>query len=1098
MLRVFTPLILSIALWGCVPDKNKQRDTLFVLKSTAETGIDFENHLEYTEEVNTYTFKNFYNGGGVGLADFNQDGLLDVFLSGNQVSNRLYLNEGKFHFRDVTESAGLFSEGSWTTGISIADINSDGLPDIYLCKSGPPDGKDRFNQLWINQGNLSFREEAEAYQLAFKGLSTHAAFFDYDQDGDLDCYLLNNSIRSVGGYDLRKDQRKIPDPQGGNKLLRNDAGKFEDVSDKAGIYTSEIGFGLGVTIGDVDLDGWLDIYVSNDFFERDYLYINQQDGTFRESLEEFVREISMGSMGADMADINNDGLPEIFVTEMLPKTDIRLKTKAQFENWDKYQLNAAQGYGHQFGRNVLQLNNGNGTFSEIGRMTNMHATDWSWGALIFDMDNDGLKDIFVANGIFKDLLDQDYVNFIADPNVIRNYLKQERNVIKRLVDSIPSTSISNFAFHNKGNLNFSESSIDWGLNEPTFSNGSAYGDLDNDGDLDLVLNNVNMPSFVYENRAVQSTGNNALTILLKGPEGNTSGLGAKVKVKTGDTWQYQEASPMRGFMSTVDSRLHFGVGDKTSIDTLLVEWPGNKRSLLTDISVNQVIPIDYKESTETTSKAEKRTPIFAQSKSKLIDFVHKENEFNDFDRDRLLFHMISNEGPCLCVGDMNGDKRDDLFVGGAKGQSGALFTQTAGGEFTRTNTGLLDSDKESEDTDCLMFDANGDGQLDLYVASGSIEFSSSSIALSDRLYLNQGKGVLRKSDQILPVNRRFESTSSIDEVDFDKDGDLDLFVGVRSFPFMYGVPPSSYILQNDGKGNFLDVTLQVCPSLREIGMVTSARWTDLNRDSLPDLVIVGEWMPLKIFINEKGALKDMSGELGFSNSNGLYNEVSVHDFNGDGKPDILAANHGLNSQFKASATEPLSLYINDFDQNGTVEQITTRFSEGKSTPLVLRNDLVSQIPALKKKYLHFRDYAGKGIDEIFEKSILDNSIRLSAYTLTTTLWLSQADSTYKPGELPWLTQITPQYSVLVEDINRDGISDILLGGNQYRAKPEVGIYDGSYGVYLKGLGNGTFEVGNREGLEIKGEIRDMAVIRINDKRYVVVARNNDSLVFLSF
>ncbi len=1098
MLRAsFTLLLFSIILIGCAPNRIENRDTLFVLRPGYETGIDFENSLEYTEEINTYTFKNFYNGGGVGLADFNQDGLVDIFLSGNQVSNRLYLNEGNFRFRDITKSAGLFSEGSWTTGISVADINADGLPDIYLCKSGPPDGKDRNNQLWINQGDLTFKEQAKVFGLAFKGLSTHAAFFDYDQDGDLDCYLLNNSIRSVGGYDLRRDQRKIPDPQGGNKLLRNDKGVFVDVSEQAGIYTSEIGFGLGVTIGDVDLDGWLDIYVSNDFFERDYLYINQHNGTFKESLERFVREISMGSMGADMADINNDGLPDIFVTEMLPKTDVRLKTKAQFENWDKYELSVKQGYGHQFGRNVLQLNNGNGTFSEIGRMANVHATDWSWGALIFDMDNDGLKDIFVANGIFKDLLDQDYVNFIANPNVIRNYLQKEKNVIKRLVDSIPSSAVSNFAFHNRGNLDFADASIAWGFGEPTFSNGSAYGDLDNDGDLDLVLNNVNMPAFVYENRASQATGNKSLTIVLRGPKGNTYGLGAKVKVKSGDLWQYQEVSPMRGFMSTVDSRLHFGLGEKTNIDTLLVVWPGNRVSLLVNVPVNQVMTIDYEESKPGFAKMEKPITLFKQLKS-TVDFVHKENEFSDFDRDRLLFHMISNEGPCLCVGDVNGDKRDDLFIGGAKGQPGVLYMQKTSGEFVKSNEVLFDLDKESEDTDCLMFDANGDNQLDLYVTSGSIEYSSSSIALSDRLYLNQGSGILKKSDQILPVSSRFESSSSVDAIDFDQDGDMDLFVGIRSIPFMYGVPPSSYILLNDGQGNFSDATQRVCPSLREIGMVTSAQWSDLNMDSFPDLVVTGEWMPVKVFINESGVLKDYSTVLGFEKTNGLYNDILINDFNGDGRPDILAANHGLNSQLKASVMQPLSLYINDFDQNGTIEQITTRFSDGKSIPLVLRNDLLSQIPTLKKKYLHYRDYAGKGIEEMFEKSVLDRSIRLDAYNLSTTLWLGQENGTYVPGDLPWLAQVTTQYSMLSEDINQDGIADILLGGNQYKAKPEIGIYDGSYGVYLKGLGDGTFEIGSKSGLEIKGEIRDMKVIHINGKRYMAVARNNDSLVFLSF
>ncbi|MBL7862648.1 MAG: VCBS repeat-containing protein [Cyclobacteriaceae bacterium] len=1093
--------ILLVLVFGCQPKENPTAaNSLFRLIPPENSQIDFVNSLTYTEEINPYTFKNFYNGGGVGLGDFNQDGLLDIFFSGNQVSNRLYLNQGNFSFKDITESAGLFSEGSWTTGISIADINADGLPDIYLCKSGPPDGKDRHNQLWINNGDLTFTEWAEQYGLNFKGLSTHAAFFDYDQDGDLDCYLLNNSIRSVGGYDLRKDQRLIPDALGGNKLLRNDSGKYVDVSQTAGIYTSEIGFGLGVTIGDVNLDGWLDIYVSNDFFERDYLYINQQNGSFKETLQDYITELSMGSMGADMADINNDCLPDIFVTEMLPETDDRLKTKAQFENWDKYKLSASQGYGHQFGRNVLQVNTGNGTFREIGRLAGVHATDWSWGALIFDMDNDGLKDIFVANGIYKDLLDQDFVNFIANPAMIRNILKEQGNVIKRLVDSIPSNSLANYAFHNQGDLRFVNQANEWGLNVPTFSNGSAYGDLDNDGDQDLILNNVNMPAFLYENRANEVLQNNSVTINLNGPASNRHGLGAKIKMKTESQWQYQEVSPMRGFMSTVDTRLHFGLGSAAQIDSIIVTWPGGKESLLTGQPVNQFITVDFKSAHDPIQSRKKSNPslLFNEVKPNGVNFVHRENEFNDFDRDRLLFNMISNEGPCLCVGDVNNDGLDDFYVGGAKGQAGVLYQQTPSGNYLTKNKALFQQDQESEDTGCIFFDANKDGLLDLYVASGSIEFSSSAIALADRLYFNTGNGQFKKSNQILPVTTRFESTAAVDAADYDQDGDLDLFVGVRSIPFAYGLPGNGYILNNDGKGVFTNVTQQICPALLEIGMITAARWGDINQDLQPDLVVAGEWMPIRSFINVNGSLVDQSNDFGLSQSNGWYHTLELTDLNGDGKLDIIAGNHGLNSQFKASLEQPVSLYINDFDQNGTLEQITTRYNGGTSFPLVLRNDLVSQIPALKKKFLHFRDYAGQRIEDIFPKALLDQSIRLDAYTLETALWLSQPDSRLVRSALPVEAQFTPVYSILSNDFDQDGKIDLLLGGNLYRAKPETGIYDGSFGVYLKGHGNGTFTAKrpDESGLFVKGEIRAMRFLKTRQNGLVVVARNSDSLVFL--
>ncbi|MFM8449210.1 MAG: CRTAC1 family protein, partial [Haliscomenobacter sp.] len=590
--------LLFQVLSSCDSSQQTASDTLFVLHSAEHTGIDFSNDLSYTEQLNPYTFRNFYNGGGVGIGDFNQDGLPDLFFSGNLVPNKLYLNQGEFHFSDITEEAGIGSEGVWTTGVSVVDINGDGLLDIYTCKSGPPGGHNRHNELFINQGNNpkgipTFSEQAKAFGLDDEGLSTHAAFFDYDRDGDLDLYLLNNSLRSVGGYDLRLNQRNVPDPLGGNKLYRNDGNTFSDVSHQAGIYTSAIGFGLGVTIGDINKDGWQDIYVSNDFFERDYLYINNQNGTFSERLESYMREISMGSMGADMADINNDGLPEVFVTEMLPETDKRLKTTTQFESWDKYQTAVNQGYYHQFSRNALQLNLGktpsnDWAFAEVSRLAGVQASDWSWGALILDMDNDGLKDIFVANGIYKDLLNQDYVNFIGNPDMVRSILQKKKQVIKELIDSIPSNQVPNYAFHNTDGLHFENKATEWGLGIPSNSNGSAYGDLDNDGDLDLVVNNVNAPAFVYENQSRQQfSDRHFLSVSLKGIGNNRFALGAKVTLYAGQKTFYQELAPMRGFMSSVDYRLLFGLGRDSLLDSIRVEWPNAHSSLLTKVAANQ-------------------------------------------------------------------------------------------------------------------------------------------------------------------------------------------------------------------------------------------------------------------------------------------------------------------------------------------------------------------------------------------------------------------------------------------------------------------------------------------------------------------------------
>jgi hypothetical protein len=1090
-------LILLLFTLGACKNSADKGDTLFLLRSNI--GIDFANTLTYSETLNPYTFKSFFNGGGVGLGDFNNDGLLDIFFSGNQVSNKLYLNKGAFQFEDITNKAGLETKDVWCTGVSVVDINADGFLDLYICKSGSPGGTRRANELFINKGNLTFVESAKLYNLDFTGLSVHSAFFDYDKDGDLDCYLLNNSIRSIGGYDLIKDQRTIPDPNGGNKLLRNDDGKFVDVTIEAGIFCSKIGFGLGVTVGDIDKDGWQDMFVSNDFFERDYLYINNHDGTFKEALESCVREITMGSMGADMADVNNDGLPEIFVTEMLPEHDERLKTTSQFETWDKHKISLDQGYFQQFSRNVLQLNNGDGTFFEISRYAGVQATDWSWGALIFDMDNDGFKDIFVANGIYKDLINQDYVNFIADPDLVRDILRKEKNVVKRLIDSIPSNKISNYAFHNNGNLTFTNRATNWGLGDPSFSNGSAYGDLDNDGDVDLVINNVNMPAFVYENKSKQqSIKQNTVSLKLKGEGKNTFALGTKVSMYTGTEMMYQEVSPMRGFMSSVDSRLHFGLGSKIIIDSLRIEWPNGKATVLKNLAANQLLEVSQKDAVEPYHLPMKTSkPIFSLANIKGVDFKHQESEFSDFDTDRLLFHMISNEGPCLCSGDINADGLEDFYIGGAKGQTGAMYVQTVQGTFTKTNQPALDKDRDSEDTDCIFFDANGDKKPDLYVASGSNEFSSSSSALIDRLYFNEGKGSFVKSEQIL---NSFESTSTVSAADYDKDGDMDLFVGSRVVPGFYGIPASGFILRNDGQGNFTDVTESVAPGLSKIGLITASKWIDVNNDDAPDLLIAGEWMPLKLFVNELGRLVDKSEAYGLKDTEGWYHSLAIGDFNKDGFLDFFAGNHGLNSRFKASLIEPVELHINDFDQNGTIDHITTRYDLGKSFPLNLRQDIVSQMPSLKKKFLHFRDYQGKSIEELFTSKQRERSIVLKANTFESAIWLNTGKQSFEKKPLPLQMQFSPIYASLVQDFDQDGALDILAGGNLYRAKPETGIYDASYGLFLKGNGKGSFEAlsSHNSGVLIRGEIRGLRSIPLKGKHLVIAGKNSDRVEFLEY
>ncbi len=1115
--RILVPL-LAVLLAGCAQQDAARPDvaveTLFTQLPTAYTRIDFENRLTDTPKFNVFTYRNYYDGGGVGLADLNNDGLLDVYFTANLTPNKLYLNKGDFLFEDVTGKAGVAGRHKWSTGVSIADVNGDGLLDIYVSNSGDVPGDDRANELFINQGPDSdgvprFREQAAGYGLADKSHSTHAAFFDYDKDGDLDCYLMNNTSRPLSSFTVQniRDERH---EGGGDKLYRNDTGSgsgtgsvvFTDVSEEAGIYGSEIGFGLGVTVGDVDGDGWLDIYISNDFFERDYLYINNQDGTFREEVEARMRHISLSSMGADMADINNDGFAEIYVTDMLPDTDRRLKMTSTFDSWRTYQNGIKNGFYHQFMRNMLHRNNGNGTFSEIGLIAGVAATDWSWSALITDFDLDGFKDIFIANGIYRDLTDQDFIAFFADEEAIKQWIRENGSDFRKLLEELPSTPLENYLFANDGDpgsspgqgLIFTNRTAEWGLDTPSFSNGSAYGDLDNDGDLDLVVNNVNQQAFVYRNEADTLRDHRYLQVVLEGAGKNPFAIGAKVTLRHGGQAYYLEQVPTRGFQSTVDPVLTFGLGAVETVDSLIVVWPDDRVTIRTDVATNQRLTLLQDDSVlrEAAPPDSTAAPgLFADVTTETgLDYAHQENDFVDFDREALLPKMLSTEGPRLAVADVNGDGLDDFYAGGAKEQAGALFVQQRGGGFARANEDVFAQDAISEDLGAAFFDADGDGDVDLYVVSGGSEYARRAPGLTDRFYLNDGRGTFTKTRDRIP--QIATSGAAVEAADYDRDGDLDLFVGGRLEPWQYGVDPQSFLLQNDGRGRFTNVTEQVAPALSTIGLVTDAAWTDYDGDRRPDLVVVGEWMPVTIFRNTGSGLEPLA-DTGLEKSHGWWNRLLTGDFDGDGDDDFVVGNLGLNSRLQAGPDTPATMHVHDFDRNGWTEQIVSLYNHGTSYPIVLKPDLTNHLEFLQNRFARHADYAEQTVADIFTAQELDGVIVKTAYEFRTALIENRGDGTFGLTPLPYEAQLSPVYGLASDDFDEDGHVDLLMAGNFHAVKPEFGRMDASYGLFLKGDGTGSFTpVPTRaSGFFVTGQARDIAFVDDAQRgRLVFVAKND--------
>ncbi|HMJ68483.1 MAG TPA: VCBS repeat-containing protein [Cyclobacteriaceae bacterium] len=1079
-------ICVVVLLFGCTQE-SPHRATLFT-DVTTESGITFRNDLSFTESFNPYTYRNFFNGAGVAIGDINNDGLLDIYFAGNQTDNKLYLNTGDLKFKDITDQAGVACSGVWSTGVTFADINADGLLDIYVCKSGDPGAPKRYNELFINNGDLTFREESAKYGLDVSGLSVQAAFFDYDKDGDLDCYLLTNSFRSVGNYDLVKDQRNRPDPQGGgNKFFLNDNGKFVDRSAQAKIFRSNIGFGLGITLGDFNDDSWTDVFVSNDFFERDYLYINDRKGGFNESLTEYFESISMGSMGADLADLDGDGVAELFVTEMLPDSLNRKKTKTVYESWDKYQLNVENGYYHQFPRNVLQKKTAEGNYVEVGRMAGIAASEWSWGALLFDMNNDGRRDIFIANGIYKDLLDRDYLAYTASDENVKKIINEDRkNAITKLIDLMPQSPVFNYAYRNDGDLHFTNVAAEWGMDRSMYSCGSAYGDLDNDGDLDLAVNNINTPSVIYRNNS--DTAGLGVNILLSSKSANTFAVGSKVTAYANGRKFITDNFVARGFESSVQPQAHIGLGTSVkTLDSLQVDWPNDGYTMLYNVPVTPVIKVND------DSRVTKRMPVTSKPATLQLDLVtnsvfrHTGNGLIDFNRDRLLPMMYSNETPSLIKGDIDKDGRDELYIGGGKDQPGALIRYD-GSRFKAKVPDAMRQYSLSEETKGALFDVDNDGDLDLYMATGGRFFPGSSSVLLDKVFINDGRGNFSESPNPIPFGK-FASTAVTMPFDYDNDGDMDIFAGERFDPFTYGLGGQGYLFENDGTGKFTDATTKAAPMLSNIGMITDGIATDVDLDGWTDIVIAGDWMPIVVLKNEKGRFKDISASMGLTGTEGWWRDVEAADLNKDGKVDFVFANHGLNSFFKAGDR----MYVGDFDNSGSVEQIFCTNVDGKYFPVIDRDEFVSQMPSMKKSLLYYKDYSRKSIDDIFNAKALENG-RVFQVNLLSSIMLLSRPGGYQRIELPAPLQYAPLYALLLEDLDNDGVIDLIAGGNNYKVKPQFGRYDASHGWFFKGrIDHGTYSLNDAQDLDVKGEVRGIKCVEYEGVKFVVFAKYDDDL-----
>ncbi len=1087
---------------GCT-SHNKQ-PSLFEALDSKTTGLSFTNHLSSTDSFNMFKYMYFYNGAGIGAGDFNNDGKIDLFFSSNQGRNTMYLNTGNLHFKDVTDEAGIPKENAWNTGVSVVDINNDGLLDIYICRVGNYQILHSHNELLIctgidKNGVPRYVNKAHEYGLDFSGFSSQAVFFDYDMDGDLDMFLLNHSVHENGSFRPRQDFLGTYHELSGDRMYRNDGNHFTDVTHECGINSSAISYGLGVVVADINLDGYPDLYVGNDFHENDYLYINQKNGTFKEDLTNEMMHTSQFSMGVDAADVTNDGYPEVISVDMLPSDPYILKRSLGEDEYDIFNQKIGFGYNYQYTRNNFQYNRRNGMFSEAGLYSGIAATDWSWSPLWMDFDNDGLKDLFISNGIPKRMNDIDYINFISDQEVQQ---KIQDNKIDEtdatLIDKFPQIKLRNKFFKNNGDLLFEDIEQQITNDNLTYSNGAVYADFDNDGDLDVVVNNIDDPALLYENRNDKLSKIKSLEINVKGSYKNVRAVGSKVVVFANNGIRTYEKFPVHGFLSSMEIPMHIGLKN-TKIDSMFFIWPDNtfqtlhlsKDTSAISLTYQKGLPLfDYTKITSFTKNGS--FPMEDITSDVGLNYKHVENDFPEFDREPLIPHMFSTEGPALAVADINHDGLDDIFIGSSKTFKSGIFLQSSNGRFNRLDVPVLDNDSMYEDVSATWTDVNNDGNTDLVVASGGNEYYGQDNHLTPRVYLNDGKAHFSAVNDAF--SQLYINASSVAACDFNGDGYMDLFIAGRTVPWNYGQVPRSYLLQNDKRGRFKDVTSLYAKELTEAGFVTNAVWFDIDKDGDQDLILSLEWDGIVAFINNKGTFTKKQ----LTDRKGWWNFVLPVDIDNDGDIDLVAGNLGLNSRLKASDKEEVKLYYNDFDGNGKKEQVLTYYLQGKEIPFANKAELEKQMPILKKKFLYAKDFAKASLEEIFSKQKLDEAKKLTANYFPNAIFINDGKMNFTVHAMPWEAQLTSYKDAVVVNANGDNLPDILLMGNYYENNIEMGRYDADFGTILLNRGHDAFTAESINGLKVKGQVRHISKITIAKKETYILARNNDSTMVISF